>query len=618
MKSRLRPTDPRPILELKNLYLNFNTLNVLKDINLSVGRSEAHAIVGEHGAGKSSLCHIISGFLRQSSGTILIDGQPCEYITPKRAHQFGIELVTQQNPLFENLTIIDNLIIDNRGFSHSPFLSKSKLRARAVELLKHYDFSLDPDAIVKNLKLADRVLLDILKHIANRPRLLILDEALQKLSAVNLRKMIAILGHLKSRGVSIIFITHRIDDIYHFADMVTILKNGETLITDSVNNIDKINLIRLAYTQLNTNESLENANQEFYQLLKYNEAMLQKLPVNLIVVDRNNRIKLINEKAKEYFDIKDSNYLNMMMDRLLTDHNTAVLTLIEEGLKQRQDRVFYNVPLFRKSGTAHTNIRIHPLYDETFLIGHNVVIEDITEQEKLREQVVLSEKLASVGLLSAGVAHEINNPLEIIANDIEYIKLKITHPEVLESLNELEGEFHSISQIVNDLVTFSDNNRSLTEIVDINELISGILNLVKYSAQHRNITMHFKRMEEPLEVLINRTEIKQVILNLIKNSFEAMPEGGDLTVCTTERCTDGSSQAEITVRDTGCGIPAQDIKDIFVPFYSTKRGSNMNMGLGLSVSYGIISKYNGSISVENIDGEGCQFTIILPIKTTEM
>ena len=617
MRSPARRSKQRPLLELHNLCLNFNTLSALKDINLSIGRSEAHAVVGEHGAGKSSLCHIISGFLRQSSGKIVIDGQSCDYLTPKRANHYGIQLVTQQNPLFENLTIIDNLIIDNRGISASPFISKSKLRARAVELLKRYDFNLDPDAIIKHLKLADRVLVDILKHVASRPRLLILDEALQKLSAVNLNKMISILNGLKSQGVSIIFVTHRIDDIYHFADMVTILKNGETLITDSVNNIDKINLIRLAYTQLNTSESLENANREFYQLLKYNEAMLQKLPVNLIVVDRNNRIKLINEKAKEYFGIQDTGYLNMMMDTLLTEQNKAVLSLIEEGLRQRHDSVCYNVPLLRKIGWAHTNIRIHPLYDETFLIGHTVVIEDITEQEKLREQVVLSEKLASIGLLSAGVAHEINNPLEIIANDIDYMKLKVTHPDVLETLNELEGEFDSISKIVNDLVTFSDNNRTLIEIVDINEMITGILNLVKHSAEHRNIAIHFEKTTDPIKVHINRTEIKQVILNLIKNSFEAMPEGGDLTVLTAEIRSEDSCQTEIRIRDTGCGIPDQDIKEIFVPFYSTKRGSNVNMGLGLSVSYGIISKYNGTISMKNRDGGGCQFTIILPQTKTE-
>lgn len=612
MRSRARSNEQPPLLELQNLCLNFNTLSALKDINLSIGRSEAHAIVGEHGAGKSSLCHIISGFLRQSSGEILVDGQSCDYLTPKRAHHYGIQLVTQQNPLFENLTIIDNLILDNRGISASPFISKSKLRTRAVELLERYDFNLDPDTIIKNLKLADRVLLDILKHIASRPRLLILDEALQKLSAVNLNKMICTLNELKSQGVSIIFVTHRIDDIYHFADTVTILKSGETLITDSVNNIDKINLIRLAYTQLNTSESLENANQEFYQLLKYNEAMLQKLPVNLIVVDRNNRIKLINERAKEYFGIKDTGYLNMMMDTLLTEQNRAVLTLIEEGLKQRHDSVYYNVPLLRKIGTSHTNLRIHPLYDETFLIGHTVVIEDITEQEKLREQVVLSEKLASVGLLSAGVAHEINNPLEIIANDIEYIKLNVKHPEVLETLNELEAEFDTISHIVNDLMTFSDNNRTLIEVVDINELIAGILNLVKHSAEHRNIAISFKKAKDPMRVHINRTEIKQVILNLMKNSFEAMPKGGELTVLTAEIRDEGCSQVEITVLDTGCGIPDHEIKEIFVPFYSTKTGSSVNLGLGLSVSYGIISKYNGTIAVKNRDGGGCQFSIILP------
>ena len=105
---------------------------------------------------------------------------------------------------------------------------------------------------------------------------------------------------------------------------------------------------------------------------------------------------------------------------------------------------------------------------------------------------------------------------------------------------------------------------------------------------------------------------KQVVLNLIKNSFEAMPEGGDLTVATADSRAEEPSRVEITVRDTGCGIRDQDIKEIFVPFYSTKHGSSTNLGLGLSVSYGIIRKYNGTIDVKNLPGGGCQFSIILP------
>jgi PAS domain S-box-containing protein len=423
---------------------------------------------------------------------------------------------------------------------------------------------------------------------------------------------VRVLKELKAEGMSIIFVTHRIDDIYTFADKVSILKNGEILITDSVKNIDKINLIKLAYTQISNTSAVENANREFYNLLKYNEAVLKNLPVNLIVVDRDGSIKLINEYARGYFGVDESAYLNMPIRKLLAKGNPNVFRLIKSGLTNKNGDDFYNIPVNHNNKESITNIKIHPVYDETFRIGDYIIIEDVTEREKLREQVIVSEKLASIGLLSAGVAHEINNPLEIIYNYIRYLKFNSGNSEIAQTVNHLEEEIQSISQIVSNLISFSDSSRSQLENVNLNELIASMINLVRHNAKYKNIDICFRKKQEPIALRINKTEIKQVVLNLMKNSFEAMPDGGKLTIRAATKSVDDSIYVEMKFRDTGCGIKKHDVHDLFLPFYSTKKEKFGNLGLGLSVSYGIVKKYDGTIEVRNLNGSGCEFTIRIP------
>jgi PAS domain S-box-containing protein len=603
--------SPRGFLELRDISLWYDSLRALQSINLEIKEAEVHAIVGEHGAGKTSLCLVLGGYLRPHSGKLILSGKTLDALSPRRALAYGIEMVTQQNPLLDNFTVTENLFLDNRGIAAHPFINHRKHTRMADAYLRRFDFKLDPGVLLKTMKLSDRVLVDILKHLVRTPRLLILDEALQKLTAPNCAKMMQCLTELKQRGMSILFVTHRIDDIYNFADKVSIIKNGEILITDSVKKIDKINLIKLAYTQISTKEGLENANREFYQLLKYNEAVLKHLPVNLIVVDRLHTVKLINEYAKKYFGIEKTTYRNTPVRQLFTFDSQKASDLLRHGLSSGKSQTFYGFSLRRGSAESIVNIKIHPIFDETFLIGSSIIVEDITDRERLREQMVLSEKLASIGLLSAGVAHEINNPLEIIYNYTRYLKFHAKRGRVLATVNNLEEELKSISQIVSSLISFSDSTKEHMEQVDINELIAGIINMVKYNAKYRRIVIGFQKRKEPLWLRINKTEFRQVILNLVKNSFEAMPEGGHLTITTRERKQEVSSCVEIVLQDTGCGI--QNVNDIFLPFYSTKKGVNGHLGLGLSVSYGIVKKHHGSISVRNRPGRrGCQFTVQIP------
>lgn len=226
--------------------------------------------------------------------------------------------------------------------------------------------------------------------------------------------------------------------------------------------------------------------------------------------------------------------------------------------------------------------------------------------------MVFSEKLASIGLLSAGVAHEINNPLETIHNFVEYLKYKIEQEEDKEILADIDEEVETISKIVSNLITFSDNNIDQNESFDVNSLIDDLIGLINYNAKYKKIQIDFHKKDDRLTLTASKTEIKQVILNLIKNSFDAIPAGGIITIKTCGKRLNEKSYVEIVLIDNGTGIPGKNINDIFLPFYSTKSNEEGNLGLGLSVSYGILKKYNGTISVLNLEEEGCQFTITIP------
>jgi signal transduction histidine kinase/ABC-type molybdenum transport system ATPase subunit/photorepair protein PhrA len=600
------------LLKLTDISLSYGQFMALKNINLALNRSEVHGIVGEHGAGKSSLGMIISGMLKPQSGLITFDGKDYRLLALNTAIKFGIEMVHQhQISLNTCFSVAENFSFANVPINKFLWKNKKRLVGTAQSFLSQYRVDINPSIPIKNLSSSAQIFVDILKHIYPQPRLLVLDEALEKLASEDFNKIVSILMKLKHEGTSILLITHRIDDIYALADRVSVIKNGEILFTDKVENIDKINLIKMAYTQISTEENIENLNKEFYQLLKYNEAILRNLPVNLIITDNENQIKLVNEYCKLYFQLEKISYLGVPLSQLVSSNNEEVLNLLKSPCSSGEEKTFYQVPILFNGIHTISNMKVFPIYDGTFLIGTIIIIEDMTEYEQLQNQVMLSEKLASVGLLAAGVAHEINNPLEIVYNSLTFLKYHIHGDTLREAIVDIQGEMSSISNIVSNLHSFSDDKQLSNEVCSINDLIRNMLHLIQYSARHKEIRIHFEPYKEDISITANKNEMKQVILNLFKNSFEAMPSGGEIFIKTSGMTEHGSNMVQITFQDTGPGICDKNPGNIFLPFYSTKHGSENNLGLGLSVSYGIIQKYNGTIAVKNIES-GCQFIITLP------
>ena len=603
---------PPALLLLDHIYLDYDEFEAIRDISLSVDGGEIHAIVGEHGAGKSTLAMIMSGMLRPKSGSIYFKGKKLGPLSPKASLKLGVRMVYQQICLNDYFTVAENLFYSTKLTGNLSWNLQGKMLLSAKNLLEQHGFQLDPAAVVKSLSLSDRAVVDILKQIYIPPRLLILDEALEKLSSASLEKALRLLLNLKEQGMSIVFITHKIDDIYSFCDKVSILRNGELIFTDKIKNIDKISLIRLAYTQMTLQTQVNDANLEFHRFLKYSEAILQHLPVSIVVTDNDYCVKMVNNCFRQYFQLERPEYENTPLNNLLLNRNPELFSQIRTAFETGEEQTIYHVPLNLGASKTLNNIKTFPIFEGQQVIGNILIIEDITQYDQLQRQVILSEKLASVGLLAAGVAHEINNPLEIVYNYIRFIKRNFKDNSLKKSIDRLHNEISNIATIVGNLVTFSDAQNISREEIHLNETIKNLLDLIKHNATYKHIHFLFTPAKRDIKVTINRNELRQVILNLVKNSFEAMPAGGTISIDTDLGLQSGEDVATVHVRDTGPGIQEANVNDIFLPFYSTKRASGSNMGLGLSISYAIVEKYRGKIMVHNLSEGGCEFIVQLP------
>lgn len=600
-----------PLLELQDINLSYSEFNVLKHVNFVINKSEITAIVGEHGAGKTSLCNLISGIERPNSGQFIFDNMSMPYFSHETAIEYGIEIITQNNPMLDDFTVAENIFAHVKN-KKSKISRSLKIMANQTSLIfEKYGFDIDPLVKIRNLKLSDRVLVDIIKYINTEPRLLILDEALQKLSYVNFNKTTQLLKKLSKTGTAIIYVTHRIDDIYSFADKVSIIRNGEVIITEDVAKIDKLNLVKLAYTQINSEDRINSENESFYQLLKYNKAILEKLPVILVAVDCNNKVKIINQSAKDFFCI-NTIFIEHSV-RKLFNNNLAVYETIESSLLDSIEKRFYNIPFNTENHELQINIITHPIYDESFLIGTIIIIEDVTVREELRQKVLLSEKLASTGLLAAGVAHEINNPLTAVYNYIEYLDHKVESPDLVKIIRNLKDEVQTIAYVTKNLMTFSDSQQNRHEKVEINSLFEETINLLNFNAQYKNISIIFSKHTEDILLQIDPIEFKQIVLNLLKNSFESIVDGGIIHISTSIEIHEYLPQAKIVISDNGPGISLKNRFKIFTPFFSTKGNNGSNMGLGLNIVHNLVIQNSGVIDYSANVPQGCVFTMLFPI-----
>jgi two-component system NtrC family sensor kinase len=383
--------------------------------------------------------------------------------------------------------------------------------------------------------------------------------------------------------------------------------DGDFLSSDDVELVETIAgyvAIALDNSQLYT--SLEQKATEIARLKDFSENIVESLNVGVLAVDLEGLVESWNTRMEQLFGVTREQAVGHQLNSLLPED-------LSREINARSDEELitgiYKQRLHHLGKTLTLNVSITPLVSKSGeRIGRLLLFDDVTQRERLEEQMTQTEKLTSLGLLAAGVAHEVNTPLAVISNYIQMLGKQMPEGDPKQAIIEkIVKQTFRASEIVNNLLNFS--RTSATEVVDIdvNRVVEETLSLVAHPLKTSQIQVVRQLGAALPAVRGSANKLQQVFLNLFLNARDAMPGGGMLEVRTTAH--NGSVEVEIV--DTGAGIAREHIHRIFDPFFTTK-ASGRGTGLGLSVSYGIIKEHSGKIDVRSTVGKGTSFHVELP------
>lgn len=285
-------------------------------------------------------------------------------------------------------------------------------------------------------------------------------------------------------------------------------------------------------------------------------------------------------------------------------HPCPLNELLETGRPSRATHIH----LDKNKNERYYSISCYPLKEFGKIIGAIEISKDITSDINLQKSLMQQEKMVSIGRLSAGVAHEINNPLTTILTSSMLMQEETPKDSpVYQELEIISNEALRCRKIVKSLLDFARQNKSTKKFCDLNDVIEESYILTRKQAAFGDITVQTDLERNLPKVNIDADQIQQTLINLILNAIEATNAGGTVTL--TSRYRPETDSVEVIVSDTGIGIPPEHIDSIFEPFFTTRENGT---GLGLSISLGIIEQHCGKIMVNSTPGKGTQFTIQLP------
>ena len=373
--------------------------------------------------------------------------------------------------------------------------------------------------------------------------------------------------------------------------------------------------LAIAVENVSLLQSLVAKASQYERLQEFSENILESINVGLLAVDLDDRVEAANTPLKLISPIRLQGGCRDIQEDLRGKKLSEVLPedLAEQLDHLRDDGGIHNIYRYRvENGNGEErvlNIAVAPLLSKNCdWIGRLIIFDDVTDHVGLEAQLAQAEKLSSVGLMAAGVAHEVNTPLTVISTQAQMLAKQLTPGDKsFKSLEKIISQTFRASEIVNSLLNFSRTKGSAFAPVEINKIISETMLLLDHQFKSARIQVESDLGASVPVISGNSDKLQQVFLNMFLNAKDAMPEGGRLRVATWAE----NSHIEIEISDTGIGIPAEQLHRIYDPFFTTK-GSGRGTGLGLSVSYGIIHEHAGKIHVESLPGLGTRFRLEFP------
>jgi len=351
-------------------------------------------------------------------------------------------------------------------------------------------------------------------------------------------------------------------------------------------------------------------------LKEFNESIVESINVGLMAVDLNGSITRLNSALEEIFSLTRDEAIGKNVEDLFAEDfaDTLHQVLGPDGWHLRQTRQIYKMHTATRAGRSLVlNIALAPLCaDSDEQTGALVVFEDVTQRLALEEQLQQREKLSSIGLLAAGVAHEVNTPLTGVSSYTQMLLNMLPENDPKHALLlKVRRQADRATDIVNNLLNFSRTG-SAAEFagVDIHRVLDDTLQLLEPQLRRSNIEIVRDYAENLPQVHGNSVKLQQVFTNLILNARDSIANGnGRITLATRKGDDQGSLLIEVA--DSGVGIAPEDVAKIYDPFFTTK-GVGRGTGLGLAVTYGIVQEHSGHINVSSTPGLGTTFRIMLP------
>lgn len=372
----------------------------------------------------------------------------------------------------------------------------------------------------------------------------------------------------------------------------------------------------LGFNEMASNLNLQKLTTDRYfdeitSLKDYNERIIDSISTGIISINNNFTVEKVNQGILETFKFEER-------DLLGKDIRKVALPIVDDDLLDNMNDIVAgnrssHVVTKRLPPKSVFEIKLYHITTSDSKTGCVLMLNNISKKLELDERILQAEKLSSISMLSAGVAHEINNPLSSIMSNVQYLAEEEKDKDKSVSLNWIRQETRRIGDIVKRLLDFSATNHLGESDTNVNEEIRRVVDLVRFSLKQK-VVIDLHLDETIPETPISSTEFKQIIINLLTNSVQACQEGGEVKVSTT---TAGSGDTiKIVIQDSGIGMSEEVIPKIFDPFFTTKP-TGVGTGLGLSVVYGIVKNHGGDIEVESEPEKGSVFTISVPVSIKE-
>jgi two-component system NtrC family sensor kinase len=385
-------------------------------------------------------------------------------------------------------------------------------------------------------------------------------------------------------------------------------REGDFLSSEDVDLLRTVTgYVSIALESARLYESLEQKALQNEALKEFSESIIESINAGVLAANLEGRIESWNSAMERLYGVERCAAVGKRLEEIFPQE------LLAELEKARDARQAFSLYKFRlrtpDDRQLVVNLSFAPLVGrDGRVMGRLLILNDLTERVNLEDQLAQAEKLSSIGLLAAGVAHEVNTPLAVIASQAQML-LKQLPPDgaPARTLEKIIKQAFRASDIVNSLLKFSRVTGSEYTELDLNKLIQETLSLAEPMLKSSKISLNLQLSPGLPPVYGNYGKLQQVFMNLIMNARDAMHQGGELTLAT--ECEDSVIRAEVC--DNGVGIPADHLNKIFDPFFTTK-ASSRGTGLGLAVSYGIIREHAGEIRVESRVGQGTTFRLEFP------